>query len=264
MEIFNKKPYVITIVVLILIILGLGGYIAYDKLVVDKNEAKVITVIDDVNINLNAFYQVSDTLEKLDNAFNNNSSDYFGYIYKEKKLATKNFDSKAALYTAMASELMPTNTNQTIIGNKVRGNFETIFGDQLKYKPETISMNETVKMSYDKVSDTYKYNMPLKTGNYKPEYITTNTKTVLEEDKIIITRKVFYVEYNGTGAETTLATVYTNSNKDRKLGDVSIKKGQANINEVISKYGSKLNTFNYTFIKNTDEDYTLYKIEKAR
>lgn len=264
MEIYNKKPYVITIVILIILILGLGGYIAYDKLIVEKEEAKVITVVNDVKINLNAFYQVSETLEKLDTAFNNNNSNFYGYIYKNKKLSIKNFDSNALLYASIASELVPSNVNQSIPGNKIKGNYETMFGKNTKYNPITVIMNDTIKINYDKVNDIYTYNIPTNQNNYKSGYITTNTKTVLEEDKIIITRKVFYVEYNGNGTDATKADIYTNSNKDYKLGSVSIKKGQANTYEVISKYGYRLNTYEYTFIKNSDEDYTFDKIEKIK
>ncbi len=264
MEIYNKKPYVTTIVILIILILGLGGYIAYDKLLAKKEEAKVVTIVNDVKINLNAFYQISSTLEKLDTAFNNNSSNYFGYIYKNKKLSIKNFDPNALLYASVASDLIPSNTNQSIPGNKVKGNYQKMFGTNVKYNPITIIMNDTIKINYDKVNDIYTYNIPVNTSNYKSGYITTNTKTVLEEDQIIITRKVFYVEYNGNGNDATKADVYTNSNKDYRLGSVSIKNGQANVYEVISKYGSRLNTFEYTFIKNSDEDYTLYRIEKIK
>lgn len=264
MEIFNKKPYVITIIILIVLILGLGGYIAYDKLIIKEDEAKVITVVDDVNINLNAFYQVSSTLERLDKAFNNSNSNYYGYIYKNKKLNIKNFDKYAALYASISSEVIPSNVNQTIAGDRLKSNYIAMFGSELKYNPEEFNINETVKVNYDKTNDMYSYTMPVNTDVYKSGYITKSVKTILDEDKIIVTRKVFYVEYNGKGAETSSAAIYTNHNKDRKLGDVTLKDGQANIKEVISKYGSRLSTFEYIFIKNTDEDYSLTKIEKIR
>ena len=264
MEIFNKKPYVITIVVLIIIILGLGGYIAYDKLIIEEDEAKVITMVDDVNINLNSFYQVSNTLERLDKAFNNSNSNYYGYIYKNKKLSIKNFDQNAALYASISSELIPSNVNQTVAGDRIKTNYKSMFGEEIKYNPNAFDINETIKVNYDKTNDMYSYTMPIDTNVYKSGYITTSIKTILEEDKIIITRKVFYVEYNGKGADASVATIYTNHNKDSKLGDVSLKNGQADIKEVISKYGSRLGTFEYIFVKNTDENYTLLKIEKIR
>ena len=79
----EKKGPVVLIIILLIIILGLGGYIAVDKLILNKNDEEVRTVvtIDDNNIDLNALYQIGDTLTKFDNAFNDLNSNYFGYLY---------------------------------------------------------------------------------------------------------------------------------------------------------------------------------------
>ena len=264
MEIYNRTPYIITIIVLVVIVLGLGGFIGYDKLVKKDTETKVVTEIDDVSINLNAFYQISNTLEKFDKAFNDQSSTYFGYPYKTKNLAVKNFDIKAALYASIASDLVQTNTNQVISESQVKANFEKMFGTSyIKYKADNIDSGN-VKLAYDANSKSYSYTMPLKSKVYDSGYISVNYKTQLEEDKVIVTRKIFYVDYTDTTLSAVNATIYKNSNKIEKLGQVTIKGGTANIKEVMGKYASKLDTYEFTFIANTDEDYTLYKIERVR
>ena len=80
----ENKKFIITIVILVFIILGLGGFIYYDKFYKTEKEEKTITTIDNVDIDLNSFYLVGDTLEKFDKAFNDKNSTYFGYIYKDR------------------------------------------------------------------------------------------------------------------------------------------------------------------------------------
>ena len=264
MEVFNKKPYIITIVIFILISLGLGGYIAYNYFVEKEDKVKVITMVDDVKINLDAFYQVSDTLERFDLAFNKPNSKYLGYIYSKKIIKVKEFDENAALYSAMSKELISSNINQTIVADKVNGNMESMFGIYLKYDNKTLDVNDKVKINYDSNTSTYSYTMPTNTANYSEGYVTKNVKTILKEDNIIVTRKVYYVEYNGTDSNTTRATIYTDANKGHKLGEVKVKNGEASEKEVLAKYGTRLNTYDVTFTKNTDDDYTFNKIERVR
>ena len=259
----NKKPFIITIIILIIIILGLGGYIAYDYLVKDKENEKVITVVNNVSINLNSFYQVSKTLDYFDTAFNNPGSDYYGYIYNSKRLEARKFDSKAAMYAAIADEMIASNTKQTIPSDRVKGNLESMFGDTVKYIPETISLDSTIKVNFDKSVEMFSYTLPTKNTNYKNGYVTENIKTVLENDYIIITRKVFYIEYNDPNNASS-ATIYTNANKNNKIGTVSVKNGKVNTKELLGKYSSRLATYEYKFIKNSLEDYTFYEINRIK
>ena len=263
METFNKKPYVFAIVFFILVSLGLGGYIAYNYYFQKEDKVKVVTMVDDVNIDLNAFYQVSDTLERFDLAFNKHTSDYFGYIYSKKIIKVKEFDENAALYSAMIKELIPSNINQTIVADKVNGNMEKMYGIYLKYDNKTLDVNDKVKINYDSNTSVYSYTMPTNTANYSEGYVTKNIKTVLKEDAIVVTRKIYYVEYNGIDGNASQATIYTDANKGNNLGEVKVKNGEANEKEVLGKYSTRLNTYDITFVKNSDDDYTFNKIEKV-
>ena len=103
----NKKGFVITIIILILLLLGTVGYIVYDKYFVKVEEEKeYITVINDVSIDINKLYKVGEILNKLDKAFSINDSNYFGYIYNNKKLEVKDFDKNAAIYASIYSDLL--------------------------------------------------------------------------------------------------------------------------------------------------------------
>ena len=254
----NKKPFIITIIILIIIILALGGYIAIDKFVLNKKEEENLTTIKDIDINLNAMYQVSDTLNRLDNTFNDVNSNFFGYIYRAKKLEAKKFDGLAALFLAMHDDLNPANTNQTLIGTKIKDNFESIFGKSLKYTPSSIDAGNTYKIVYDENTTNYSYVLAPIDKNYQAGYISYTLKTSLQEENIKVERKVFYVEY----VNNTSANIYKSSDKAQLIGSTDLKKGVLSLQEVIGKYGSRINTYVYTFQQNTVDNYTFASIER--
>ena len=254
----NKKPLVITIIVLIIIILALGGFIAVDKLVLNKKEEETLTTIDDVEINLNAMYQISESLNRLDHTFNDPKSNFFGYIYREKKLEAKRFDPLAALFLAMHDDMIPSNTNQFIVGEKVKNNFERIFGKAIKYSPSTINAGDTYQIIYDQATNRYSYVLPVLNPNYQSGLVSYTIRTTLKDGNVIVERKVFYVEYSN---ETT-ANIYKKSDKAQLLGTLNLKKGILNPEEVVGKYGSKITTYEYTFKQNTADNYTFDSIKR--
>ena len=262
----NKKSYIITIVILVLLVLGLGGFIVYDKILLAKSVDQTKTMIDDVNIDLNSLYQVGDTLNKLDLAFNSSDSTYFGYIYNTKKLKASNFDNGAALYVTIRSDFVESNSIQYLIGGDVKAKFEKIFGKNLKYTASNVSAGGNYKIVYNTDSDTYAYIAPSTHDNYAPGYVSYNTKTKLEEDKIVVSRKVFYVEYSGSSgsSEITKATIFKDSKKQKVLGTVNLRNNILSEEEVISKYASSMNEYDFTFVLNKGNDYNLDLIELKR
>ena len=259
----DKKGLLIGI--LLLIILGLIGYIALDKMFLEK-KATAETIKknsnDNININLNAFYQISDTLNQFDAAFGDVNSTYFGYIYKQDKLLAEKFDKTAALYLAIHSDLTSPKTTPYIIGTKVKNRFEKIFGKQLAYTPGNIPAGNSYNITYDPNSTNYVYYYQNTKNDYSPEYLTHTISTEIKDDKIIVTRKAYYVEYANNGGGN--ATIYTDSGKSVKVGDLKLRNNVLNEKEVIDKYGSKLKTFEYTFILKTEDDYSFYSIKKTK
>ena len=53
----SNKGFIITIIILIVIILGLGGFIAYDKFLKKESEEEKIVEVEDAELDLNTFYQ---------------------------------------------------------------------------------------------------------------------------------------------------------------------------------------------------------------
>ena len=85
----NKKA-IITIIILVLLVLGLGGYLAYDKIYLkffDEESAK--TTINDVTLDVNDLFDIGTVLNKIDNAYGDSNSTYFGYIYELPKRVNK-------------------------------------------------------------------------------------------------------------------------------------------------------------------------------
>lgn len=257
----NKKAPIILIIILLLIILGLGGYIALDKLVLNKKEEKVTTKIKGVEIDLNAMYQVSNTLNQLDNTFNDINSTYLGYIYNKKKIELKNFDPNAALFLSLHDNLKATGIQQQLPNQQVKNNYETIFGQTTKYEPTNIDAGDYYKIMYDTNTNNYSYILNPTIINQLNGYESYTIKTILETDYIIVTRKVFYKEID---ANMTVANIYKDASKTQLIGTINLRNGVLNNEEVVGKYGSKISTYQYTFKQNAIDNYTFYLIEKIK
>lgn len=253
----SNKPLIVVIVLLVLVSLGLGGYIAYEKLFITENKEECKTVIDDVSIDINKLYNIGDILNKLDNAFNTGDK-YLGYIYNSKIIDIKDFDKNAALYASIYSDLVRSNTENTISSERIKNRYEMIFGKAIEYNPTSIDLGDNINITYDDNEKLFKYRASIINNDHKDEYLVENTNTKLKEDLVVVTRKVFYVSY-----DNKKAIIYTNSSKQNKLGEVSLKNGEISTKEVVGKYGSKLNTYEFTFKLGDTDEYNLHKIERT-
>lgn len=262
----DKKGLLIGI--LLVIILALAGYIAVDKLILAKKvTAETIkkNSNNNVNINLNALHQISNTINQFDDAFGDINSTYFGYIYKQDKILAKNFDKTAALYLALHNDLIPSTASPYLIGAKVKSKYEKIFGKQLAYAPGNIAAGNFCNIVYNAGNDTYFYNYQNTSNMYSPEYLTYTVSTKIKDDKVIVTRKAYYVEYsNNGGANISTAIIYADSDKSVKIGQLSLRNNALNEKEVIDKFNSKLKTYEYTFIEKKEDDYSFYSIKKIK
>ncbi len=264
----DKKAPLIIVIILLVIILGLGGYIALDKLIFSKQEDSTTSVvsIDDVNIDLNGFYQINDTLSKFDHAFNTNDSDYFGYFSDiDKRLLAKDFNMGAALFVAMHDDLTGTSAGQYVIGGNVKKNFEKIFGKNLAYKPGPVDAGKSYNIQYSASNDNFTYIAPTTKKVYESGYITKSVKTKVEDESVLVTRRSFYVEYQGEAGTVTQAKIYKNHNKKNLLGTVNLRNNVLSEDEVLAKYGSKVEEYVFTFKQNNStDDYCFFSIERTK
>ena len=255
----NKKS-IILIIILVLLVLGLGGYLAYDKFILNKEkETEYITVINDVSIDVNKLYKVGEILNTFDKAFGTSDTKYLGYLYNSKSINVKDFDKNAATYVSLYSDLVRSNTEQNISNERIKNKYENIFGKTLEYKPSNIDLGNNIKVTYDEGNKIFKYTASVTNNDHKSEYLVRNIKTTLKDDLVIVTRKVFYVEYSNESA-----TIYPTASKDKRLGEVRLNNGEVDLKEVTGKYGSKLNTYDITFKLGDDDEYNFNKIERTK
>lgn len=264
----DKKGTVITIVILILIILGLGAYIFYDIKEEKKELEEKETMIKSINIDLNTFYQISDTLDSFDLAFNNPKSSYVGYMFVSKKMSATKFDMGAAIYASMIQEMDATNGSiQSVLETRVQANFQKIFGKNLSYEATEVNSGEIYKVAYNNSGTPLKYDYiaPGEFDTYAEKYISVNYKTSLTTDSVLINRKIFYVVFvpNSEGV-ITKAAIYKDHHKQNKLGEVLLKNGEISTTEVLSKYSSRLLTYQYTFKQESQDTYTFSSIEPVK
>ena len=260
----NKKPFIITVAIMALIIVGMGTYIFIDKMHEKEEKEKKTSVINNTVIDLNSFFQVSDTLRRFDIAFNDAQSNYLGYLYNSKRIYASKFDIGASLYASIVPDMIENNNLMYISEDKVKGNFERMFGKNLDYQPAEINRSDFYVFNYEDTANRYAYIAVGKNTQYPAGYIAMNIKTILEGDIIQVTRKIFYGEYIGENDIATKIVMYKDATKQRKIGEVNLKNGAINQAEIIAKYSSKINTYVYTFKHNKGSDYSFYLIEKGK
>lgn len=260
----ENKWFIIAIVVLSLITVGLGGFIVYDKVFVVKKEEAEKTIIGEKEIDLNVFYKIGETLDTLDKAFNDSTSAYFGYPYLKAEVKVDKFDKGAALFVAMYKDLIKTNTPQVLKGQRVKNNYEKLFGKNLTYTPTNVSSGEKYNVMYVKDGDYYAYTILENKLLNQPEYRCINISTKLYDDEIIVKRKIFYVEYalNPEGTERIKAAVYKDSSKKKLITTIDLKTGYLNDDEIIAKYSSSVNTYTYSFKEKQADKHIISSIKK--
>lgn len=262
----NKKGIIIGYIVLIFLVILLGGFIVYDKIILKvSEETQQMITIGDVEINPNAFYQVNNTLRKLDRAFNYEDSQFYAYVYKNEKLNIKDIEPDAALYAAMRDRMITNTDGKKIPESVVKKDFDEMFGDNLKYTQKEIKAGDNHKIVYDQATG-YAYICNNLIESYTPGIVTINSKTSVENGYVTVTRKVFYVEYtaNESGV-VTVATIYSDYSKKNKLGNVDVSKKGLNPDEVLGKFSSKISTYDFIFKENDkNTNYALYKIQRKK
>lgn len=257
------KKAVILIVILILVVLGLGGYIAYDKLYVEKSSNSVITQLGERDIDLNVFKKIDDTIYKLDQTFNDSNTSYFGYLFNQKELKVTKFDQKAAILMSMYNYINYSEEEQIIHNGVVKREFKNIFDNNLTYKEQDVEAGDKLDIKYNPTTNVYTYKYSAKKDIYAPTYIEKNVSTTLETESIVVKRKIFYVEYEKNDTTTT-AYIYQTKDKNKLIAKMDLKDNVINPDEVVGKYGYKLLSYKYIFEEKTVNEYLLKTIVRDK
>ena len=260
----TKKNNLVIIIILILLVIVLGGFIVYDK-IINKSEERneKLTKINDVEINLNALYKVEEKLSLLDAAFDNPQSPYFGVINNSKSIETSKMDIGLALYLSILPEIKVNTTLVYVPEEIVKYNFKKFFNDQLTYNASNIKNNNYYSFAYNQSTGLYAYYTNLSFDQNLPKYISLNDKTEIKSDEIIVTEKKVFIEYTNITPKNlpTSINLYFDNTKTKNIGKLTLKNGIISEKELLSKFGSKMKTFQYTFKEKNDTEYYLKKID---
>ena len=262
----NKKGNII-IIILILLVLGLGGFIVYDKLIAkpeEKNEK--LTKINDVEINLNALYNIRDKMQLLDYAFDNPQSPYFGTLNNIKKIEASKIDIGLALYLSLLPEMKENKILAYVPEEIIKNNFKKLFNDQLTYNVSVINANNFYAFDYNQSTGLYAYYTNLSFDRNLAKYISLNEKTEIKNDEIIVTQKKVFIEYTNISPKSlaTSINLYYDNSKAKNIGKLTLKNGIISKKELLSKFGSKMKTYQYTFKEKNETEYYLQKIETIK
>lgn len=265
----SKKPMIISFIVLGVIIIGLVIYVILDLKINHKKEENNEIIINDISFDLNNLYKIDEILKKFDIAFNNEDSTFYGYPYKERKIAISEFDNSAAKFLILKNNMIPTQnkSNAKFISEiKIKSDFENIFGKNLEYKASDIEAGDNFVIKYDSNTLRYAYYFIDNNQSLQSGISTINYKTKIEEGKIIVTRKVFYIEYvvdeNGT---ISTANIYNDISKSKKLGTINVTKTPPREKELLAKFSNSLSEYEFIFLENQEGiNYNLDKIVKIK
>jgi len=262
----NKKGNII-IIILILLVLGLGSFIVYDKLIAkpeEKNEK--LTKIDDIEINLNALYNVRDKMQLMDYTFDNSQSPYFGALNNIKKIEASKIDIGLALYLSLLPEMKENKILAYVPEEIIKNNFKKLFNDQLTYNVSVINANNFYAFDYNQSTGLYAYYTNLSFDRNLAKYISLNEKTEIKNDEIIVTQKKVFIEYTNISPKSlaTSINLYYDNSKAKNIGKLTLKNGIISEKELLSKFGSKMKTYQYTFKEKNETEYYLQKIETIK
>ncbi len=257
----DKRNCIIFILIIIIACL-LGIIISLNN----KNKINKEKVVENIDFNIEGFYQIGEDLKLFDIAYDDSYSDYFGYLYSSDLIEAKDFDIKAALYLVLYKELNHDGEYTNISSLEVEKDFYKIFGNNLKYQPMSFEAGRVFKFNYNEESNSYEFNSPGVGGVYFPEIHLKNISSVATEDSVIISRKMFYLEYvsNNSGTDLTKVDIYKNIDKKEKIGTMTINEQGVDEEKIFKKYNDKLDIYNFTFTKSDDGNYYFNKVEREK
>ena len=255
----KKNLIIFVLIIIIAILIGL--------LICNNKKEKVVEEVDkNIDFNLEGYYQIGEDLKLFDSAFNDSYSDYFGYLYKSDSLDAKDFDIKAALYLALYSELNHDGETNYINSEIVKSNFYKVFGNDLEYKPMSFEAGRVFEFNYNEATGFYEINSPGVGGVYFPEIHSKNDYSTETEDSVVVSRKMFYLEYvsNNSGTDLTKIDIYKNIDKKDKVGTMTLSDSGVDEEKIFKKYKDKLDSYKLTFKKNDSGEFYFSKIEKEK
>lgn len=275
MEKKKNKGLICLVVILIVLVLGLSGYIVFDKVFSSEKQDKDTTnKKTESAINKEAEPETlsieDEIVEKLMEAPHYFIGDdyldtYYDGVLYDQDYNVENIPDKIKILMGITASGIKIVDNKDIQANqkivlkasKVREQVESIFGKNVKYTDQDVDnygINKGI-FKYDQKNDEYYYIVTTGSIFFTPKYKTLIVDAKKYDDRIEITEKVARLEYDVQPSGDYKINILKKKN-DTDLID-TIKEED---NFSFDNYKNKLNSYKYTFNKDGN-NYYFYSVE---
>ena len=277
------------IIILILSVVGLGGYVVYDKYFnkepippkTEKKEEKT----ENLDVTSKEVTSLFNNINKLSHAWT--SEDYYGWLFKNDSLKVEDMSDELIVAVSLYnSELdcidekgdntcfqKPTNPNldsiSVISSDKVKANANIIFGSITYDNTSVKSFDCTGNYKYNKENDQYikeAYGCGYGGSSYNTyEYrITKALKTSSALDMYVKVAPEYYefgadVDADGNDIDSSMRYIYSDFGKKNEI--YKVEEIIYDFNEVLEKHGELLPVYKLHF-ENENGKYHFKSIEK--
>ena len=276
----SKKSSGILVVILVLVVIALSGYIAYDKLLVktdnsNKDNAKYEKVVEITNKDSILFYQ-----GLIDNMFYNLDQNIEqGVIFSSDKVLLSDLTLEQKLKLAYQNVdyrncvLTRYDGTEDVSENCMKKAYNKLFNSG--YKSGDFK-TDLLDVKYDsKITNEYKY-IVKKTptdfvGEYEKMYHTNNSVKKYALGKVVIEENVYFVKFNiENSSEKMRVTFYTDASLKTELKDspsfvYNTDAADSSFENYIEKYKEYAPKYKVTFKLNEETDeYNFYSSERIK
>lgn len=283
----KNKGKTVLIVFLILIILGLGGYIVYDKVLKEEPKEKTKEEVqtskeESLDVTSKEVTTLFNNINKLSSSWT--SDVYYGWLFKQDSLKVEDMSDELKVAVALYKEYIECISNDygcvkgasdTSVGNtvisseKVQDNIIELFGNIKYNNTNTNAFDCGENFTFDSNQNVYTATAPAcgYAGNSFNTYDYRITKAMKNDNSLDIYVKVAFEYFDfqyesdehGNMTKDNMRTIYTDFNKKNEINKVGDT--EYNFNEILENYGDKLPVYKLHFEKE-DGEYHFKSIEK--
>lgn len=260
----KNKGLIGLVIVLIILVLSLGGYIVYDKVIEKENNKKENKNItekkeekkEELSITSE---EVTGLMKKI--SITDIDTSLTGWYYQKDKITVDDMDNQIKLIIGLQDNYdveEEFQENRTISKEDIRNSIKKILGDDIKYQDENINSScYGTAANYNEKTKQYELTGGCG-GVLIPLYKEKISKAYQTDKTIEIYQKAIYVEFESVDEEGIKENIYKT---DRKT---EIKKGILSEEDMdYSKYFDLSDEFKFTFTKQGN-NYYFSSVEKVK
>lgn len=260
----NKKSKLglgILIGVLVALVIGLAGFIVYDKVLsndnnnnddkqdIIENQGETIT---DLSLDSTIVQSLSSIFYQKYNA--GNMDGYDEYFYKNNKTNINSIPNKLKLYMVIAKMGGP---NAYLLNENFDSEYNFIFGKNNNYTLEEVQYGCNIYYACNDGKDFCLRNLDgcggAVCGGSQTKLAYAKQITSSKETRIEIYEHFYYVDCDENG-------YYSDYNKTNLI----TKGAYVSPEDIFEKYSNQLGMYKYTFVKNSSDTYVFTSVERVK